>query len=183
MDKLKFMLFSVVVLALLGLVGYWSVISLQSGTEFKTTQKIQQLQRENEDLIKQKTNLEAELSVAQSQIASTAKIVTNPLAQTTEEPKASPTPTTYKNQTLIDQLEKIVTNNVYLKLKSTGAQVGTLQNFLNVYNKTSNKVDNDYGASTQKAVSAFQKNHGLKADGQAGSGTFKQMIAWLKKQG
>ncbi|MDE2031162.1 MAG: peptidoglycan-binding protein [Patescibacteria group bacterium] len=70
-----------------------------------------------------------------------------------------------------------------MKLKSTGSRVGTVQNFLNIYNNTSSKVDNDYGASTQKAVMAFQKDQGLSADGQAGSSTFAKMISWLKKQG
>ncbi|MBU0999326.1 peptidoglycan-binding protein [Patescibacteria group bacterium] len=70
-----------------------------------------------------------------------------------------------------------------MKLKSRGTRVGTVQNFLNIYNNTSDKVDNDYGTSTQKAVTAFQKDQGLNADGEAGSGTFNKMISWLKKQG
>jgi peptidoglycan hydrolase-like protein with peptidoglycan-binding domain len=70
-----------------------------------------------------------------------------------------------------------------MKLSSSGTRVGTVQNFLNLYNKTSNKIDNDYGASTVKSVAAFQKAQGLTADGQAGSSTFSKMISWLKKQG
>ncbi|PIR68691.1 hypothetical protein COU48_02755 [Candidatus Nomurabacteria bacterium CG10_big_fil_rev_8_21_14_0_10_03_31_7] len=70
-----------------------------------------------------------------------------------------------------------------MKLKSIGTRVGTVQNFLNVYNKTSNKIDNSYGASTQKAVASFQKTQGMTADGEAGPSTFSKMIDWLKKQG
>jgi len=91
-------------------------------------------------------------------------------------------PTVFKYQSLIDELQKLISSNVFLKLKSSGAKVGTVQNFLNIYNNTSNKVDNDYGASTVQMVAAFQKDMGLGADGQAGSNTFSKMIDWLKKQ-
>ena len=70
-----------------------------------------------------------------------------------------------------------------MKLKSTGTRVGTVQNFLNLYNKTSNKIDNDYGASTVASVALFQKAQGLTSDGQAGASTFNKMISWLEKQG
>ncbi|MEJ0002231.1 MAG: peptidoglycan-binding domain-containing protein [bacterium] len=55
-----------------------------------------------------------------------------------------------------------------MKAKEADASVGNVQKFLNLYFKTSNKIDNDYGASTQKAVASFQKDQGLKADGFAG---------------
>ncbi|PIZ53219.1 hypothetical protein COY25_03820 [Candidatus Uhrbacteria bacterium CG_4_10_14_0_2_um_filter_41_7] len=69
-----------------------------------------------------------------------------------------------------------------MKAKSSGTIVGVVQEFLNIYNKTSNRIDNDYGPGTQKAVTAFQKAQGITADGEAGPGTFRKMIDWLKKQ-
>ena len=69
-----------------------------------------------------------------------------------------------------------------MKLKSKGTRVGTVQEFLNIYNNTSKKVDNDYGAGTKTDVVNFQKKEGLTADGEAGPTTFVKMIDWLKKQ-
>ena len=77
-------------------------------------------------------------------------------------------------------LQKLVDGKVYLKNKSQGSAVGTLQKFLNIYNNTLTKVDNDYGASTATDVKAFQKAQGLTQDGEVGPGTFSKMISWLK---
>jgi murein L,D-transpeptidase YcbB/YkuD len=189
MEKLKFILFSVIVLFLLGIVGYWSVTTIQSGSEFVATQKIAQLQKENDDLTNQVLDLTDKLNIAQSQVEPAASA---PVSQASTQAPAPTTPisttnttkkTTYKNQGLINELQKLVTANVSIKLNSTGTEIGIVQNFLNVYNSTSNKIDNDYGASTVKAVAAFQKAMGMTADGQAGVSTFNKMISWLKKQG
>ena len=174
METFKFILFSVVVLVLLGLLGYWAVVTLQSGPQFATNQKIQQLQKENSDLTKQVADLTDELNtLAPKPVDATPVVV----------PVSTPKVVTYKNQDLIDQLQKLIDGNVLMKQKSSGTRVGTVQTFLNLYNNTSNKIDNDYGASMEKAISVFQKDQGLGADGQAGSGTFQKLIDWLKKQG
>ncbi|MFA4975776.1 MAG: peptidoglycan-binding protein [Candidatus Paceibacterota bacterium] len=184
-DKLKFILFSIVVLALVGLIGYWSVVTLQSGSEFKTNQKIENLTKENEDLKKQVINITEELDTYKSKLAdSIVPVIQEPTPeQKIETPKPAATKTTYKNQSFINELQKLVNDNVYMKLKSIGTRVGTVQNFLNIYNKTSNKIDNDYGETTKTRVAAFQKDQGLSADGEAGPTTFNKMINWLKKQG
>jgi murein L,D-transpeptidase YcbB/YkuD len=195
MEKLKFALFSVVVLVLLGILGYWAVMTIQSGSQFASTQKIQQLLKDNEDLTKQVANLTDQLNTAQSQIQSATPVAPNPPASSADgaqtssgsaapaTSKTNSAPAAYKYQSLINQLQSLVAKNVFLKLKSTGTSVGVVQNFLNIYNGTSNKIDNDYGTSTASAISAFQKDEGLSVDGQAGSSTFTKMIAWLKKQG
>jgi len=186
MEKLKFILFSIVILALVGIIGYWSVVTLQSGSEFKTSQKIEDLTKENEDLKKQVANMTDELDTYKAKVAdSVAPIVQEPTPEPVkvETPKPTTTKTTYKDQSLINELQKLVTDKVYMKLKSIGTRVGTVQNFLNLYNKTSNKVDNDYGETTKTRVAAFQKDQGLTADGEAGPTTFTKMITWLKKQG
>ncbi len=184
MDKLKFALFSIVVLALLGIIIYWSINTIQSGSEFNKNQKIEQLQKANDDLTKQVADLTSQLNaLSESQSANPAPATQAPAPKSNTPITAPAQPTVYKNQSLINELQNLVTNNVSMKLKSSGTRVGTVQNFLNIYNNTSNKVDNDYGASTKNAVAAFQKDQGLNADGQAGSGTFSKMIDWLKKQG
>ncbi len=177
-----------VTLFLMAIIGYWAVTSIQSGSSFALNQKIQQLQKDNADLIKQVSELTDQIEASQVKITKTE---TATKVEPIPEPKAAPTPvtttkktqTTYKNQSLIDELQKLVTDNISMKLKSQGTRVGTIQKFLNIYNKTSNKIDNDYGASTQKVIIAFQKDQGLSASGEVGPNTYTKMIAWLKKQG
>jgi murein L,D-transpeptidase YcbB/YkuD len=180
MEKFRFALFSIVVLALIGLIGYWAIGSLQSGSEHVASQKIKDLQKENEDLKDEMENLQDELAGSQSELEGLIP------KEVTEEPAETPEPksaqTTYKHQSLIDELQKLALDGILMKQKSSGTRVGTVQKFLNIYNKTSNRVDNDYGASTVKAVTAFQKAVGLKANGEAGPTTFNKMIEWLKKQ-
>ena len=156
------------------LMGYWSFTSLQSGSEHDLNQRIEQLEQENKDLQKEMKVLEDELDILR------------PLAEVKEEIAPEETASTetkvYKYQSLINEIQKLIDGNVFLKLKSSGVKVGVLQEFLNIYNNTSNKVDNDYGLGTEKAIIAFQKEQGIGADGEAGPGTFLKMIDWLKKQ-
>ncbi len=175
MDKLKFALLSIVILVLLGLAGYWAIVTIQSGNESATSQRIKQLQKENGDLAKKVKDLESERGSLQAQVQTQTQV-------NTPSPVVSSS-VVYKNQDLINELQKLVDGNISLKLGSKGVQVGTVQKFLNIYNNTSNKIDNDYGANTVKKVATFQKDQGLGADGQAGSSTFTKMITWLKKQG
>lgn len=158
----------------MALIGYWAFMNLQTGGEHVSSQKISALEDENEDLKKQVEDLTSQVAklTPVSEVSSDVSVVDTKIATTT-----------YKNQTLINELQKLIDDKVFMKLKSKGTRVGTVQNFLNLYNKTSNKIDNDYGASVVKAVSVFQKAEGLTADGQAGAGTFQKMIDWLKKQG
>ena len=184
MDKLKFALLSIVVLFLLGLVGYWAIATIQSGTENATGQKMEQLQKENGNLAKEVKNLTSELSTLQAELeklAPDAKGQSQPQINTPKSGIAQPTE--YKYQELINELQKLIDGNFFIKLKSKGTSVGTIQKFLNIYNDTSDKVDNDYGAGTEKAVMVFQRDQGLSADGKAGLSTFSKMIEWLKKQG
>jgi hypothetical protein len=184
METFKFILGSIVVLGLLGFVGSWAVGSMQSGSEYVKNQKIQKLEDENEELKQETEKLKTELSLLQT----TEKAEVQP-EQPKEEKPAEPvkkptTPTTYKNQTLINELQKLVNAGVILKLKSAGPSVGSVQKFLNIYNKTSNKIDNDYGATTKTRVTAFQKAQGVSPQsGDTGKATLTKMIAWLKKQG
>ncbi len=190
MDTLKFIFTSIIVLVLVGAVGYWAVTTMQTGTEHVNTQKIRTLEDENQSLKLEIERLNAQLASTQTttptQSPETPVVTPAPEKPTTpvKTPTTTkPTTTTYKNQTLINDIQKLANAGVVLKLKSVGPAVGSVQKFLNLYNKTSNKVDNDYGASTKTAVAAFQKAQGLTASGEAGKATFTKMVAWLKKQG
>lgn len=83
---------------------------------------------------------------------------------------------------LISDLQKLVDDNVLMKNGSRGTRVGIVQEFLNIYNGTDSKVDNDYGGTTETLVKKFQSENGLTSDGQTGPNTYKKMIEWLSKQ-
>jgi len=188
MEKIKFILFFIVILILVGAVGYWAISSIQSGTEHVTAEKISQLEEENEKLKEEVENLTDELKTfkpteTESEEQTEEKALTEEKVETEPTTKTPEKVSSYKNQNLINELQELIDDNIYMKLKSSGTRVGTVQKFLNIYNKTSNRIDNDYGATTQKAVATFQKKQGLKADGEAGADTFNKMIDWLKKQG
>lgn len=189
MEKFKFALFSAVVVGVLGLLGYWAVTSIQSGSEFKSTEQLKSLQAENADLKAQVADLTDQLAAAQAAAIPPSAPDPTPApapAQTAGSGSSSSsgsTTKTYKYQSLINSLAALSKKGVTLKAKDGNASVGYVQQFLNLYFKTSNKIDNDYGATTQKQVASFQKDQGLKSDGQAGPSTFDKMVAWLKKQG
>lgn len=189
MENFRFTLFSVFIVLLFGGAGYWAFTTIESGSSHidKETQK--KLEEENKVLTDENYQLKRQLSLlteekeqakTEDQAIQKPEVVATTETPKKEETKPSTTTTTSKNQTLINELQKMVNNNTNLKLKSQGPAVGTVQKFLNIYNNTSNKVDNDYGATTVTLVKNFQKAQGLTADGQAGPGTLKKMITWLK---
>jgi len=190
MENFKFIVFSIIIIGILGLAGYWAFTTIESGSTHVDNQKQKELTERNAELEKQVADLNRQIGLlqaaqdAQSQKdqavldAQTAAPTVTPTTTKTTTPTI-PKTTVSNNQSLINDLQKLVDGNIFLKLKSQGIAVGTVQKFLNVYNNTSNKIDNDYGTSTVTAVKDFQKDQGLTADGQAGSGTFKKMISWL----
>lgn len=180
MENFKFTVFSIIVLVLIGLLGYWAVSSLQSGTEHVASEKIKQLEEENKELKENLDNLNEEIDILKPEVEET---IPEEIVQPNSPVSVTVEPTTGKYQSLISELQGLIDDKVYMKLNSKGTRVGTVQNFLNVYNKTSTRVDNAYGAGTKSKVSAFQKAQGLTADGEAGAATFQKMIDWLKKQG
>jgi murein L,D-transpeptidase YcbB/YkuD len=80
---------------------------------------------------------------------------------------------------LIQGLQRLIDDVVIMREGSRGTRVGVVQNFLNIYNNTSNRVDNDYGPGTKNRVQQFQRDQGLNADGQTGPETYRKMIEWL----
>ena len=194
MENFKFIVFSIIVLGLLGFAGYWAFTTIESGSVHVNTEQQKELEDKNIALEKQVADLQRQVSLLESEKEQQAQSViddtippTNTIVNNTTTPTTpvttNPTKTPVsKYQTLINDLQKLVDANTFLKLKSQGVAVGTVQKFLNTYNNTSNKVDNDYGASTVTAMKNFQKAQGLTADGEAGVGTFKKMITWLKSK-
>lgn len=183
MENLKFVLTSIIVLMLIVFVGYWAFFTIEPGDAHVDKQKQKQLEDKNEELEKEVAKLKSEIALLEKEEEETQQETQKPVTGGVGlEEKPLPTTSTLKYQSLINDLQKLVDDNVFMKEKSKGTRVGTLQTFLNIYNKTSKKIDNDYGAGTKKDVMAFQKAEGLTADGEAGPSTFKKMIEWLKKQ-
>jgi len=187
MENLKSFLFSVLLLALLGAIGYWAFNTLESGGEYRVTEEVKQLKKENQELKKEIEDIKNTLAKTQSQAqVKEPEPVAKPITPIEQKPAEKPIATPvvkYKNQILIDEIQKLINLKITLKLKSIGPRVGTVQKFFNVFNNTTNKIDNDYGTTTAKQVSAFQQLNGLKVTGEVDSNTFSKMIEWLKKQG
>ena len=173
MENFKVIMFSVITLLVLLLVGYWAVATMEPGSTHVDKQKQKELEQTNEELTKEVEKLKSELRLLQPAEEPDQMVP----KEETPKPVINP-----KYQTLINDLQKLVDDNVFMKEKSRGTRVGTLQTFLNIYNNTSKRVDNDYGKGTKTDIINFQKAVGLTADGEAGPSTFKKMIEWLKKQ-
>jgi peptidoglycan hydrolase-like protein with peptidoglycan-binding domain len=180
MENIKFALFSIIILALLAFLGYWAFSSIESGSAHLNNQELKTVTQENEDLKEEISNLKNKITVLESKIKEQTTIVPEPEI-VIEKPKPVEQ-TLLKYQTLIDELQKLVTDNVFMKKGSQGPRVGTVQNFLNLYNKTSIKIDNDFGPSMETLIKKFQTDQKLTADGEVGPNTYKKMIDWLKKQ-
>jgi len=175
MENLKFIIFSVITLVILGLVGYWAFFTIEPGDIHASRQIQKELEEKNKKLEEEIEKLKSELAIlrpAEIEEPAEEKSVEKPVETTA----------TLKHQNLINKLQELVDENVLMKEKSRGTRVGTVQTFLNIYNNTSKKVDNDFGKTTKADVIAFQKKEGLTADGEAGATTFQKMIDWLKNQ-
>ena len=195
MENFKFALFSIFILVLIGGAGYWAFSTIESGSSHVDSQKQKELIQTNADLEKQVADLTRQISLLQTATDEQALKDQAVLDAQSSAPIVPPTPTNTKTttptivkttvlkyQSLINDLQKLVDGNIMLQSKSQGVAVGTLQKFLNIYNNTSNKVDNDYGPSTVTAIKNFQKAQGLTADGASGPATYKKMITWLKSK-
>jgi len=179
MENFKFIVFSIIVLLIIGLVGYWAIFTIQPGSVHVEKEKQAELERENKELEKEIEELKSKLGVLESEQEKKEQIVA--INEPEKPATVEKTPVvSSKNQSLINDLQKLITDKVVMKEGSRGTRVGTVQTFLNVYNNTSKKIDNDYGKGTKNDVIAFQKAVGLTADGEAGSTTFQKMIDWLK---
>ncbi len=74
--------------------------------------------------------------------------------------------------------DKNLTNDNGLKLGSTGDQVTKLQQWLKDNGFYTGNVDGNFGADTETAVKLFQKEVGLREDGQVGDYTLAAMSQW-----
>ncbi len=74
--------------------------------------------------------------------------------------------------------DKNLTNDNGLKIGDTGDQVTKLQTWLKENNFYNGEIDGNFATGTETAVKAFQKEVGLKEDGQVGDYTLLAMQQW-----
>ncbi len=187
MENFKFILFSIFIIVILGLGVFWAFKTIETGSVHVDNQKYKELESKNQELEKEINTLKREISFFENEkieqeSKATEEIIKEeiPTKDVVVTPPTVTKPVVLKYQTLINELQKMVNNKVVLKIKSQGPSVGSVQKFLNIYNNTSNKIDNDYGVTTSNLVKTFQKAVGLTANGEAGPSTFIKMINWLK---
>ena len=179
MENIKFGLFSIIILALLVFVGFWAFKNMESGSSHLVNQELKSLKQENTDLKEEIKNLNNKITILESESTPEKVVVEQKEEVVAEKPKPTEE-VVYKNQDLINELQKLVDDNIYMKKGSKGPRVGVIQKFLNIYNNTSTRVDNDYGPGLETLVKKFQTAEKLTADGQVGPNTYKRMIDWLK---
>jgi peptidoglycan hydrolase-like protein with peptidoglycan-binding domain len=85
-----------------------------------------------------------------------------------------------KNATLIANLQKALSANMVLKVGSRGDSVKAVQEFLNLYFKTTTRADGDFGKGTETNYKKFQAAEKLPQTGQVGTQGFTRMIEWLQ---
>lgn len=169
-ETLKVNILIVIFFGAVGFAGYWGVTSLQvNPDEFDTKTTDVRPTVSNGMVNNSNTN--------QTSSPETPAPVT-PVSATPSAPPSSQG----QNTELKTALQKLITDNVLMKRGSRGTRVGTVQEFLNLYNGTDSTVDNDYGPTTENQVRAFQRSEGLTADGQTGPNTYRKMIEWLDKR-
>lgn len=177
METFKAYLLIVGFVGALGFGGYWAATSLNEPVKISEQDIKVVAQTPVETIIPDSSSVEQETPVETPNTTPSEQTNT-----TTNNTSTSSNTNQGEYSDLISRLQKLVTDNIIMKEGSRGTRVGTVQEFLNIYNKTSSKIDNDYGAGTKTKIAAFQKAEGLTADGQAGPGTYQKMIDWLNKQ-
>lgn len=173
METFKAYLLILGFVGVLGFGGYWAATSLNEPVRIAETEEIQ---------VVAQTPVSGVVDSGNSQTEQVEQNETQTETTTPTPTNTTPSATSGEYSDLIARLQKLITDNILMKEGSRGTRVGTVQEFLNVYNKTSGGLDNDYGAGTKAKVAAFQKAQGLTADGQAGPATYQKMIDWLNKQ-
>jgi peptidoglycan hydrolase-like protein with peptidoglycan-binding domain len=169
MTEGKFQFVAALFFIALGAVGHWAFSSLDFGKAREVVMEdVQDVTTAAQD-ISDITDSLADLTEEIEQNNQTEELDTTQVV--TPNPHAS----------LIADLEELISDEIYMKVGSRGTRVGTVQEFLNVFNDTTGGIDNDFGNGTKSKVIAFQKEVGITADGAPGPNTYLAMITWLNE--
>tara|TARA_B100001179_G_C18545948_1_gene383814 strand:- start:98 stop:637 length:540 start_codon:yes stop_codon:yes gene_type:complete len=179
MNELKYQITQFIFLALLGFGAYWALTHLDNGISYSRDQIVERDTTPS-------TPIESPII---NTIPDDEEIVENPDTSTTtvdeeetQTPSQSSGTLTATEKELVSALERLISDQIYMKVGSRGTRVGTVQKFLDYYfpDKTVS-TDNDYGPGTKTLVEQFQAAEGLTADGQAGPNTYQKMIDVIKE--
>ncbi len=166
----KFQFIAAVFFIILGAVGHWAFSSLDFG---KARQAVVEDLGEVGGTVQDISDITDSLADLTQEIEDNIQPIEG--EDVTTEPEVNP------QASLIVDLQKLITDKIFMKEGSNGTRVGTVQTFLNVFNDTTSTVDNDFGPGTKAKVIAFQKAVNITADGQPGPGTYQAMIDWLNE--
>ncbi len=169
----------------LGFGGYWAATSFKEPIRVVDTNTINVVAQApsdsflvdnsneisfNEGISEEITSPDDNVVIPDSSDSASTQGVENNISQSTSS----------ENTSLIQSLQRLIDDGVVMREGSRGTRVGVVQNFLNTYNNTTTRVDNDYGPGTKNRVQQFQRDQGLNSDGQTGPNTYRKMIEWLQ---
>ncbi|MDD3694103.1 MAG: peptidoglycan-binding domain-containing protein [Candidatus Pacebacteria bacterium] len=182
MNEIKYQITQLIFLILLGLGAYWALTHLDNGVSYTSEKLVQQQDlTEQNDIEDQEIDLFPEVEIGERSETPTEETESTPSeSETSSQPSQQQQSSSHPE--LVSALEKLISDNIYMKVGSRGTRVGTVQKYLALYFSDKNvSVDNDYGNGTRDLVREFQTKEGLDADGQAGPSTYQKMIDLLKK--
>ncbi len=159
----------IALLAVVGGLGYFSFSTIKYGTIPK-----------KEDTVTQTPVTDPEPITD----GSLAPVTPDGTGSTTTQPVTTPAPATSSaNAPMIAALQKMLDAKTVLNSgKANGADVKTVQEFLNIYDKKNVAANSNYGPGTTTRVKEFQKAQGVSVTGNTGPQTLQKMIDWLKTQ-
>lgn len=162
---MKFTLFSILIIVLLGIGGYFAIKNFTDPKSYVVDSK-----ETLGDLHPLTTDPDTASSATTPPVATSS--TTSP-SVTLGSKTAVPT--------LQVSIQNMLTAKTVLKLGSKGVTVGYLQQFMNAYFNKNLKIDNNFGKTLQTDVLAFQKATGVSQTGQVGQATLQKMIDWLSQ--
>lgn len=164
---MKSFIATIVVLAIVGFLGYYAFTTLQTGSEFA--------QRQEQNVVQEEQEIE-EILLSEIEEEFISEEVEEEL--TPEQPED----TGGAFADLKNDLQKLLDQKAVLEPGDSGAAVLTIQKFLNIYDEELNLAqDRDFGSSTRSVVEKFQKDNNLYVDGGIGPKTLQKMIDFLEK--
>ena len=162
--------FTLVTLAVIGLLGYGGYFALMSLKNPKTY--IVQDREKIGDLHKLATTTDSD-SARKSHEALAVATTTATTSVTAS--------VVVSDNSLQTQLQNLLDQKTVLKKGSRGVVVGTVQTFMNMYFKKTLKIDNDFGKTLEADIKKFQAENKITATGQVATKTIQTMIDWLGK--
>jgi murein L,D-transpeptidase YcbB/YkuD len=172
MKTAHFNLILIGLLAVVGALGYVSFSTIRFGTA-------------NVDTVKEATGTQTTTPTDTEAVTPADTVATTPETPATTTPTEAPAATTTgvpaKYADLAKRIQGLIDDQVQMKAGSSGTRVGTVQEFLNVYDPAGSVApNNNYGPATTTRTKKFQAEVGVPTSGYAGPKTYAAMLKWLE---